>query len=76
MANTPKNPNLSYVEKLLKRIGDGIKGIEKAETPRDVSEYERKIQPVLNELQMAAPRVWDDVSKASLKRRTEIRDGK
>lgn len=69
-----KNPNVAYLKTLVKRIEEGIKAIEKAELPRDVTEQERKIRPVLNELQMVAPRVWDDVSKASLKRRKDIQD--
>lgn len=71
-----KNPNIAYVKSLMTRIEKGVKAIEKAEIPREISEQERLIQPVLNELQMAAPRVWNDVSKASIERRREILEGK
>ncbi len=67
--------NLEYLKGLVKRVEDSAKAIEKAETPQEVSEQERLAHPVLKEMQMVTPRVWDDYIKAAQNRRKEIRDG-
>lgn len=68
--------NLDYLKGLLKRLDTSAKAIKKAETPQDVSEQERLIHPVLKELQMVTPRVWDDFVKLCRDRRKEISEGK
>lgn len=68
--------NLEYLKKLIKRIEDSVKIIKKAESPDQISEQERLIQPVLKEMQMATPRVWDDYIRATRDRRREITEGK
>lgn len=68
--------NLKYLKTLIKRIEDSGKAIAKAETSQEVSEQERLIHPVLKEMQMVTPRVWDDYIKATRDRRKEISEGK
>ncbi len=68
--------NLKYLKTLIKRIEDSGKVIAKAETSAEVSEQERLIHPVLKEMQMVTPRVWDDYIKATRDRRREISEGK
>lgn len=68
--------NLKYLEDLIKRIKDSVKAVEKAESPDQISEQERLAHPVLKEMQMVTPRVWDDYIRATRKRRQEIAEGK
>lgn len=68
--------NLDYLKGLLKRLDASAKAIKSAESPQDVSEQERLSHPVLKELQMVTPRVWDDFVKLCQTRRKEISEGK
>ena len=68
--------NIEYLKDLVGRIEKACDDMSKAETPQDVTALERAIHPVLKEIQMAAPRIWDDVNKASHARRREIAEGK
>ena len=68
--------NLKYLEDLIKRVKDSVKAVEKAESPDQISEQERLAHPVLKEMQMVTPRVWDDYIRATRKRRQEIAEGK
>lgn len=68
--------NLEYLKELIGRVEKSIDAIAKAETPQQVSEQERLNHPVLKEMQMVTPRVWNDVIEAGRKRRQEIAEGK
>lgn len=68
--------NLDYLKGLIKRLDASARDIKKAETPQDVSELERSVHPVLKELQMATPRVWDDFVKLCRDQRKAIMEGK
>lgn len=68
--------NLEYLKGLIKRVEDSVKAVEKAESPDQVSEQERLAHPVLKEMQMVTPRVWDDYIRATRNRRQEILEGK
>lgn len=68
--------NLEYLKGLIKRIEDSVKAIKKAESPDQISEQERLSHPVLKEMQMVTPRVWDDYIRAARDRRKEIAEGK
>lgn len=68
--------NLDYLKGLIKRLDASARDIKKAETPQDVSELERSVHPVLKELQMATPRVWDDFVKLCRDQRKNIMEGK
>lgn len=68
--------NLDYLKGLIKRLDASARDIKKAETPQDVSELERSVHPVLKELQMATPRVWDDFVKLCRDQRKTIMEGK
>lgn len=66
--------NLAYVKDLIKRYETALRQVKKAETPAEVTKIEREIHPILKEMQLAIPRVWDDFSKETRDRRIEIRD--
>lgn len=68
--------NLEYLKGLIKRLDASARDIKKAETPQGVSDLERIVHPVLKELQMVTPRVWDDFVKLCQTRRKEISEGK
>lgn len=68
--------NLKYLEDLIKRVKDSVKAVEKAESPDQISEQERLAHPVLKEMQMVTPRVWDDYIRVTRDRRREIAEGK
>jgi hypothetical protein len=72
----PAGENLAYVKELIKRYEDAVRTVKKAEDPADVTKQERLIQPVLKEMQLAIPRVWDDFIRVTSRRREEIREGK
>ena len=68
--------NLKYLKGLIKRIEDSVKIVKKAESPDQISEQERLTHPVLKEMQMVTPRVWDDYIRVTRDRRKEIAEGK
>ena len=68
--------NLDYLKDLIKRVEASKKAIDKAETPQEISIQERAAHPVLKEMQMVTPRIWDDYIKAAQSRRKEIAEGK
>ena len=68
--------NLEYLKGLIKRIEDSVKIVKKAESPDQISEQERLTNPVLKEMQMVTPRVWDDYIRVTRDRRREITEGK
>ena len=67
--------NLKYMKKLISRIEAAVKEVEKADISADISKQEREIRPVLNELQMVAPRVWNDFIHKCRSQRTKISQG-
>ena len=71
----PTGQNLAYVKDLIKRYETTLRAVKKAETMDEVTQQERLIQPVLKEMQLAIPRVWDDFTVATRTRRAELRDG-
>lgn len=66
--------NLAYLKDLIKRYEASLRAVKKAETPDEVTQQERLIHPVLKEMQMAVPRVWEDFARETRDRRLEIRD--
>lgn len=72
MDRNAKNPNLKYLKEIISRFEKSMKEIDKAETPSEISECERSSYPVLREIQMVAPRLVDDLTKASRERREEL----
>lgn len=70
----PTGQNLAYVKDLIKRYEGALRAVKKAETMDEVTQQERLIQPVLKEMQLAIPRVWDDFTVATRTRRAELRD--
>lgn len=70
----PNADSLAYLKDLIKRYENGLKVVQKSESPSEITKQERLIQPVLKEMQMAVPRIWDDFTRATRKRREQIRD--
>lgn len=66
--------NLAYLKDLIKRYEASLRAVKKAETPGEVTQQERLIHPVLKEMQMAVPRIWEDFARETRDRRLEIRD--
>lgn len=66
--------NLAYVKDLIKRYETAISAIKKTKDPTEITIQERKTAPVMNELQVAIPRIWDDLVRTSRKRRQEIKE--
>lgn len=71
----PTDNNLDYLKSLIKRYEDSVKAVRKADDPAEITRQERLIQPVLKEMQIATPRVWDDFTRETRKRREQIRNG-
>lgn len=71
----PTDNNLDYLKSLIKRYEDSVKAVRKADDPAEITRQERLIQPVLKEMQIATPRVWDDFIRETRKRREQIRNG-
>lgn len=65
-----------YLKEVLKSFDAEMKGIKTAKNPGDVSYHERKIRPLLIELQLAVPMLDEDIVKASRQRRRELVEGK
>lgn len=68
--------NLDYLKGLIKRIEKSAEIVKKAETPEEISKQERDTHPVLKEIQMVAPRLWDDYIKLTRENRQRIQEGK
>lgn len=68
--------NLAYVKELIKRYETAVRAVKKAECLEDVTKQERLTQPILKEMQIAMPRVWDDFVRTTSNRRQEIQEGK
>lgn len=66
--------NLAYVKDLIKRYEASLRALKKAESPSEVTKIEREIHPVLKEMQLAIPRVWEDFARETRDRRIEIRE--
>lgn len=67
--------NEEYLKEVLARLDAQLEEVKKAETPLEISSCERKIFPLLTELQMVIPRIGDDVVKLTHKRRRELSRG-
>lgn len=72
----PDESAIAYTKDLLKRIETSIKNVGKAETPQDVTAQERMFYPILREIQLVVPRIGNEYTKYTNKRRQEIKDGK
>lgn len=65
--------NLDYIKGILERFEKQVDIIKKAKTGNEISEAERELVPIMKDLQLAIPRLGDDVYKLSRERRVEIR---
>lgn len=68
--------NEKYLKSLLKRYDAEIKSIKTATTTSEISVHERRIMPLMNEMQLALPRLGNDAHDEAVKRRKELNSGR
>lgn len=68
--------NQKYFKKVLKDFDKELKALQTAKSTEMVSVHERAIRPIFIELQLAVPRLGEDIFKASRERRRELSEGK
>lgn len=61
-----------YFKQVLKDFDKELNAIKKATNPNDISYHERMIRPLFIEMQLALPRIEDDIIKASRDRRRQL----
>lgn len=67
--------NEKYFKSVLKAFDSEIKAIKKATTTDEVTVHERRVMPLLTELQLAVPRLGEDVRDTVAERRKELKNG-
>lgn len=67
--------NLDALKNIVKRIDAELESVSKEKDPTSISESERALFRFLTELQMLAPRVGEDLSKAVQTRRQQVARG-
>ena len=65
--------NLTYIKGILERFEKQIDNIKNAKDSFDISEAERELGPIMKDLQLAIPRLGNDVAKLVRERRAELR---
>lgn len=65
--------NLDYIKGVIKRFEAQVDVIKKAETSNQISEAERELVPIMKDLQLAIPRLANDITRLTSDRRMEIR---
>lgn len=68
--------NEKYFKEVLKRYDKKMKELKTAQNTSEVSHLERELMPLLTELQMALPRLGEDIFQTARDRRKEILEGK
>lgn len=66
--------NLDYIKKLVYRIEEELNSMDKTTDPDAISKSERVLVQFVRELQLASPRVWEDIIAKSQSRREEIKE--
>lgn len=64
--------NLDYIKGVIKRFEAQVDAIKKAETNNQISEAERELVPIMKDLQLAIPRLGNDITRLTRERRMEI----
>lgn len=64
--------NLEYIKSIIERFEGQVDAIRKAETSNDISEAERELVPIMKDLQLAIPRLGNDITKLTRERRAEL----
>jgi len=65
--------NLDYIKGIIERFEKQVDVIKKAETSNQISEAERELVPIMKDLQLAIPRLGNDITKLTRERRMELR---
>lgn len=65
--------NLDYIKGIIKRFDEQVAAVKKAKTSEEISEAERALVPIMKDLQLAIPRLGNDITKLTRERRVEIR---
>lgn len=64
--------NLEYLEDIISRMRKEVDKMNKAQFAKDITKSERILVQYVRELQLASPRVWEDVMAVSQNRRKEL----
>ena len=64
--------NLEYIKGIIKRFDEQVANVKKAKTGEEISEAERELVPIMKDLQLAIPRLGNDISKLTRERRAEL----
>lgn len=64
--------NEKYFKTVLKDFDKEMKALKAAKNPADISYHERAIRPLFIEMQLALPRIEEDIIQASRSRRREL----
>lgn len=57
--------NEKYLKQILKDFDKEVKAIKSAKSSREITDHQRVIYPLLVEMQLAIPRLNDDIYKLS-----------
>ena len=64
--------NLEYVKGVIARFEKQVDNINKAKTSEEISEAERELVPIMKDLQLAIPRLANDITRLTRDRRAEL----
>lgn len=64
--------NEKYFKAVLKDFDKELKAMKAAKNPADVSYHERMIRPLFIEMQLALPKIEEDIIQTSRARRREL----
>lgn len=64
--------NLEYIKGVIKRFDEQVANVKKAKTSEEISEAERELVPIMKDLQLAIPRLGNDIAKLTRERRAEL----
>ena len=67
--------NEKYLKQIIKDFDKEIKAIKSAKNNNDIVEHQRALRPILTEMQLAVPRLGDDVHKLARETRQKLAEG-
>lgn len=65
--------NLDYIKGILDRFEKQVENVRNAKSSAEISDAERELVPIMKDLQLAIPRLGNDISKLTRERRLELR---
>lgn len=64
--------NEKYLKQIIKDFDKEIKAIKASKSTHEIADHQRAISPILIEMQLAVPRLGDDVHKLTREVRAKI----